>query len=29
MEAAGKFFKKFNRETCTFTSNIKEYFPDD
>ncbi|KAK0713803.1 hypothetical protein B0T26DRAFT_833498 [Lasiosphaeria miniovina] len=26
---AGKFFKKFNSSTCTFISNIKEYYPDD
>ena len=26
---AGKFFKKFDRETCTFVSNIKEQYPDD
>jgi F-box protein 21 len=26
---AGKFFKRFDRETCTFVSNVKEYYPDD
>ncbi|KAJ4291565.1 hypothetical protein N0V88_006163 [Collariella sp. IMI 366227] len=26
---AGKFFRRFDRETCTFVSNIKEYYPDD
>jgi F-box protein 21 len=26
---AGKFFKRFDRETCTFVSNIKEFYPDD
>ena len=26
---AGKFFKRFDRETCSFVSNIKEFFPDD
>ncbi|KAL2024768.1 hypothetical protein VTK56DRAFT_5589 [Thermocarpiscus australiensis] len=26
---AGKFFKRFDRETCTFVSNIREYYPDD
>ncbi|KAK3376009.1 hypothetical protein B0T24DRAFT_617763 [Lasiosphaeria ovina] len=26
---AGKFFKKFDSSTCTFISNIKEYYPDD
>ncbi|KAK3305534.1 uncharacterized protein B0T15DRAFT_555780 [Chaetomium strumarium] len=26
---AGKFFKRFDWETCTFVSNIKEYYPDD
>lgn len=29
MQMAGKFFKRFDRKTCTFVSNIKEYFPDD
>ncbi|ROW01782.1 hypothetical protein VPNG_07809 [Cytospora leucostoma] len=29
MHVAGKFFKRFDRKTCTFVSNIKEYFPDD
>lgn len=29
MEAAGKFFKRFDRKTCKFVSNIKEFFPDD
>lgn len=26
---AGKFFKRFDRDTCEFVSNIKEQFPDD
>ncbi|GAO16572.1 hypothetical protein UVI_02019900 [Ustilaginoidea virens] len=26
---AGKFFKRFDPETCTFVSNIKEQYPDD
>ena len=26
---AGKFFKRFDRETCEFVSNIREQFPDD
>jgi len=26
---AGKFFKRFDRNTCSFVSNIKEFFPDD
>ena len=26
---AGKFFKRFDKETCTFVSNIREYYPDD
>lgn len=26
---AGKFFKRFDRESCTFVSNIKEFYPDD
>ncbi|XP_044715513.1 transglutaminase-like superfamily domain-containing protein [Hirsutella rhossiliensis] len=26
---AGKFFKSFDRATCTFVSNIKEQYPDD
>ncbi|KAL1852500.1 hypothetical protein VTK73DRAFT_9183 [Phialemonium thermophilum] len=26
---AGKFFKRFDRETCRFVSNIKEMYPDD
>lgn len=26
---AGKFFKRFDRATCSFISNIKEQFPDD
>ncbi|KAL1837574.1 hypothetical protein VTJ49DRAFT_3634 [Mycothermus thermophilus] len=26
---AGKFFKRFDPETCTFVSNIKDYYPDD
>ncbi|KAK4216350.1 hypothetical protein QBC37DRAFT_417010 [Rhypophila decipiens] len=26
---AGKFFKRFDRDTCTFVSNLKEYYPDD
>ncbi|CAN8104745.1 unnamed protein product [Discula destructiva] len=29
MDYAGKFFRRFDRATCTFTSNIKEYYPDD
>ncbi|TLD17827.1 uncharacterized protein PgNI_00469 [Pyricularia grisea] len=29
MRSAGKFFKRFDRETCTFVSNVKEFFPDD
>lgn len=29
MTVAGKFFRRFDRSTCTFVSNIKEYFPDD
>lgn len=29
MDVAGKFFKSFDRATCKFLSNIKEYFPDD
>ncbi|VBB81378.1 Putative protein of unknown function [Podospora comata] len=27
--AAGRFFKRFDRESCRFVSNIKEYYPDD
>ncbi|KAK0714348.1 hypothetical protein B0T21DRAFT_426509 [Apiosordaria backusii] len=27
--AAGKYFKRFDRETCRFVSNIREYYPDD
>jgi F-box protein 21 len=26
---AGKFFRRFDAATCTFVSNIKEYYPDD
>lgn len=26
---AGKFFKRFDRTTCTFVSNLREYYPDD
>lgn len=26
--AAGQYFKRFDRETCTFVSNMKEEFPD-
>lgn len=26
---AGKFFKRFDTETCTFVSNIKDLYPDD
>lgn len=26
---AGKYFKRFDRETCIFVSNIKESYPDD
>ncbi|SPQ25838.1 47cb8961-1e19-4e5d-82f0-57f1d26499a2 [Thermothielavioides terrestris] len=26
---AGKFFRRFDRETCTFVSNIRESYPDD
>jgi F-box protein 21 len=26
---AGKFFKRFDKDTCTFVSNIREYYPDD
>ncbi|RDA85580.1 hypothetical protein CP532_5374 [Ophiocordyceps camponoti-leonardi (nom. inval.)] len=26
---AGKFFKRFDRESCTFVSNIREQYPDD
>lgn len=29
IRAAGKFFKRFNRDTCTFESNVRESFPDD
>ncbi|KAL8341276.1 hypothetical protein RB598_003286 [Gaeumannomyces tritici] len=29
MRAAGKFFRRFNRDTCTFESNVRESFPDD
>ncbi|KAF3763623.1 hypothetical protein M406DRAFT_94515 [Cryphonectria parasitica EP155] len=28
MEDAGKFFKKFDAKTCTFVSNVKEFYPD-
>ncbi|KAB5526291.1 hypothetical protein GE09DRAFT_1150893, partial [Coniochaeta sp. 2T2.1] len=27
--AAGKFFKRFDAGTCTFVSNLKEFYPDD
>ncbi|KAK4171708.1 hypothetical protein QBC36DRAFT_382362 [Triangularia setosa] len=27
--AAGRYFKRFDREACRFVSNIKEYYPDD
>lgn len=26
---AGKFFKRFDEDTCTFVSNLEEYYPDD
>jgi F-box protein 21 len=26
---AGRYFKRFDRETCTFISNVKEQFPED
>jgi F-box protein 21 len=26
---AGKFFRRFDAETCAFVSNIREYYPDD
>ncbi|KAK3313918.1 hypothetical protein B0H66DRAFT_607155 [Apodospora peruviana] len=26
---AGKFFKRFDRDACTFVSNLKEFYPDD
>jgi F-box protein 21 len=26
---AGKFFKRFDPETCRFVSNVREIFPDD
>lgn len=26
---AGKFFRRFDPETCTFVSNIRECYPDD
>lgn len=26
---AGKFFKRFDRASCKFVSNIKEMYPDD
>jgi F-box protein 21 len=26
---AGKFFKRFDPETCRFISNLKEQYPDD
>lgn len=25
---AGKFFKRFDERTCTFVSNIREFYPD-
>lgn len=29
MYLAGKFFKRFDPESCTFVSNIREFYPDD
>ncbi|PSR92333.1 hypothetical protein BD289DRAFT_459698 [Coniella lustricola] len=29
METAGRDFKRFDRKTCRFVSNIKEFYPDD
>ncbi|CAK7231905.1 hypothetical protein SEUCBS140593_008082 [Sporothrix eucalyptigena] len=29
MFLAGKHFKRFDTETCTFVSNLREFFPDD
>ncbi len=26
---AGKFFKRFDKATCTFVSNMREAYPDD
>lgn len=26
---AGKFFRRFDPETCTFVSNIRDCYPDD
>ena len=26
---AGKYFKRFDRATCTFVSNVRETYPDD
>lgn len=26
---AGKYFKRFDKETCTFVSNNREQYPDD
>jgi hypothetical protein len=26
---AGKYFKRFDHETCTFVSNMREEYPDD
>jgi F-box protein 21 len=26
---AGEFFKRFDKDTCSFVSNMKEIFPDD
>jgi F-box protein 21 len=26
---AGRYFKRFDEETCTFISNVKEKFPED
>ena len=26
---AGKYFKRFDKESCTFVSNIREQYPDD
>lgn len=28
-ERAGLYFKRFDRSTCSFVSNIKEEYPDD
>jgi F-box protein 21 len=29
IQAAGRFFKRFDKESCTFVSNVKELYPDD